>query len=306
VGDATHDPTMEDRRERGHIVVGVDGSAGSEHALQWAVDEAHARHLDVDVLHAWSQPVSVYPADLYAEPDAHRVAGARLLAHALGTVDSADAGTSIAGRLVQEDAASALLDAAVDAELLVVGTRGRGGFTGLLLGSVSRTCLHLASVPLVVVPPMWTGRGTRRIVVGVDGSEPSREALGWAVAEATAHGAGLQVVNVYDLAPLMPPLGAPMPPANEVVDKSSQALLEEMTADAAEHSGVDIDLVPANGPTARTLLDAARDADLLVVGSRGLGGLRRLLVGSVSQQCVHHSTCPVAVIHAPVGTTDAS
>ena len=195
---------------------------GSEHALQWAVDDAHARHLDVDVVHAWSQPVSVYPADLYAEPDAHRTAGARLLAHALTTVDDADADTRIASRLVQEDAATALLEAAADAELLVVGTRGRGGFTGLLLGSVSRTCLHLAAVPLVVVPPTWTRRGTRRIVVGVDGSEPSREALGWAVAEAAAHGAGLQVVNVYDLAPLIPPLGAPMPPDSGIVDTSSQ------------------------------------------------------------------------------------
>ena len=294
---------MEDRRERGHIVVGVDGSTGSEHALQWAVDDAHARRLDVDVVHAWSQAVSVYPADLYAEPDAHRTAAARLLAHALTTVDDADADTRIASRLVQEDAASALLEAAADAELLVVGTRGRGGFTGLLLGSVSRTCLHLASIPLVVVPPTWTRRGTRRIVVGVDGSEPSRTALGWAVAEAAAHGAGLQVVNVYDLAPLISPLGAPMPPDTGIVDTSSRALLAEMTAGASD-AGVDMELVPANGSPARTLLDAARDADLLVVGSRGLGGLRRLLVGSVSQQCVYHSTCPVAVVRAPAEETD--
>ena len=294
---------MDDRRERGHIVVGVDGSTGSEHALQWAVDDAHARRLDVDVVHAWSQAVSVYPADLYSEPDAHRTAAARLLAHALTTVDDADADTRIASRLVQEDAASALLEAAADAELLVVGTRGRGGFTGLLLGSVSRTCLHLAAVPLVVVPPTWTRRGTRHIVVGVDGSEPSREALGWAVAEALAHGAGLQVVNVYDLAPLISPLGAPMPPDTGIVDTSSRALLAEMTAGASD-AGVDIELVPANGSPARTLLDAARDADLLVVGSRGLGGLRRLLVGSVSQQCVYHSTCPVAVVRAPAEETD--
>ena len=113
----------------------------------------------------------------------------------------------------------------------------------------------------------------------------------------------LQVINVYDLAPLIPPLGAPMPPDTGIVDKSSQELLEEMTAGAAD-AGVDIELVPANGPPARTLLDAARDADLLVVGSRGLGGLRRLLVGSVSQQCVYHSTCPVAVVHAPAEATD--
>jgi nucleotide-binding universal stress UspA family protein len=288
---------MEDQAERGHIVVGVDGPTESDNALRWAVDEAHARRLDVDVIHAWNHPVSVYPADLYADPDAHRVAGARLLSHALATVDDTQSDTRITSRLVQEDAASALLDAAHDAELLVVGSRGRGGFAGLLLGSVSRTCMHLAPIPLVVVPPMWTQRPTHRIVVGVDGSEPSREALGWAVAEAAAHDASLQVVNVYDLAPLIPPLGAPMPPESGLVDKASLTLLEEMTA-AADTSGVDIDLITANGSPARTLLDAAADADLLVVGSRGLGGLRRLLVGSVSQQCVHHSTCPVAVVHA--------
>ena len=164
---------MEDQRERGHIVISVDGSTGSEHTLQWAVGEAHTgSRLDVEVVHTWSQPVSVYPCNLYTDPDAHRTAGARLLAHALTTVDDADADTRIASRLLQEDAASALLEAAEGADLLVVGTRGRGGFTGLLLGSVSRTCLHLAAVPLVVVPPMWTQRATRRIVVGVDGSGP--------------------------------------------------------------------------------------------------------------------------------------
>jgi nucleotide-binding universal stress UspA family protein len=289
---------MEDDQERGHIVVGVDGSTESEHALRWAVEESRARHLDVDVIHAWNQPVSVYPADLYADPDAHRVAGARLLAHALAIVDEPQSDARITSRLVHEDAASALLDAARDAELLVVGSRGRGGFTGLLLGAVSRTCLHLASTPLVVVPPMWTQRPTHRIVVGVDGSEPSRHALSWAVATAAAHQASLLAVNVYDLAPLIPPLGAPMLPESGLVDKASLALLEEMAAEAAGTSGVDIDLVTANGAPARTLLDAAADAELLVVGSRGLGGLRRLLVGSVSEQCVHHSTCPVAVVHA--------
>ena len=133
--------------------------------------------------------------------------------------------------------------------------------------------------------------------------ELSRRALDWALAEAASHEATLQVVNVYDLAPLIAPLGAPMPPDTEIVDTSSKSLLEEMTAGAGD-AGVDIELVPANGAPARTLLDAARDADLLVVGSRGLGGLRRLLVGSVSQQCVYHSTCPVAVVHAPAEETD--
>ena len=250
-------------------------------------------------VHAWSQPVSVYPADLYAEPDAHRTAGARLLAHALTTVDDADADTRVASRLVQEDAASALLEAAEDAELLVVGTRGRGGFTGLLLGSVSRTCLHLATVPFVVVPPMWTRardpshRCRRRRL----GTVPRGPRLG----RGGGHGPRCRPPGRQRLRPRAADPSTRGPDATgdrRSWTTSSQALLEEMTADMAEGSGVDIDLVPANGPTARTLLDAARDADLLVVGSRGLSGLRRLLVGSVSQQCVYHSTCPVAVVHA--------
>jgi nucleotide-binding universal stress UspA family protein len=290
---------MEAQQDRGHIVVGIDGSTGSEHALQWAMDEARDRHLAVEVVHAWSQPVSVYPADLYTDPAAYRTAGAKVLAHAWATLDEGPGGTRITSHLVQEDAATALLDAAADAELLVVGSRGRGGFAGLLLGSVSRTCLHLASSPVVVVPPAWTERPIRRIVVGVDGSAPSRRALDWAVAEAAAHDARLQVVNAYDVAPFTLTVGIPVPPETELVDKASRALLEEMTDEMVSTSRVEVELFAANGPPARTLLDAAAAADLLVVGSRGLGGLRRLLVGSVSQQCVYHSICPVAVVHTP-------
>ena len=284
-----------EKTERGRIVVCVDGSLGGEHALRFAVNEARARGLGVEVVHAWSQPVSVYPAELYTDPDAYRSAGDHVLTHAVATVADIAGGTEISTRLVQEDAASALLDAAAEAELLVVGSRGRGGFTGLLLGSVSRTCLHLAEIPVVVVPSGWTGRPVNRIVVGVDGSAPARWALDWAIEAAAVHGARLRVVNVYDLAPVVPVVGAPVADG-ELLDKSSQALLEEVTADRRE-SGVEIELVPASGPPARTLLDAAVDADLLVVGSRGLSGLRRLLVGSVSQHVVYHSTCPVAVVH---------
>ena len=181
------------------------------------------------------------------------------------------------------------------AELLVVGSRGRGGFTGLLLGSISRTCLHLASIPTVVVPPEWRERTTRSVVVGVDGSGPSRAALAWALVEAAAHEASLRIVNVYDLAPYVLSLGTPVQPDTELIDKSSRVLLEEVTADAGD-TGVDIELVAASGPAAKTLLAATAGADLLVVGSRGLGGLRRLLVGSVSEHCVYHSSCPVAVV----------
>jgi len=288
---------MEAQQNRGRIVVGVDGSPGSERALMWALDDAQVRRLDVEAVYAWNEPVSIYPANLYADPAAHQAAGAKVLAHAV-SVAGETGSVELTSRLVQEDAASALLDASKDAELLVVGSRGRGGFTGLLLGSVSRTCLHLATVPIVVVPPGSTVGTTRRIVVGVDGSPSAREALSWALSEAAARDASLRVVNVYDLAPYATIGTISAPTDDEFALKTSRALLEEMTEDA--NDGVEVELLATSGAPARTLLDAARQADLLVVGSRGLGTVRRLLVGSVSQQCVYHSSCPVAVVRTPV------
>jgi nucleotide-binding universal stress UspA family protein len=286
---------MRETQERGRIVVGVDGSVGGEHALQWAAQEARARHLDIDVVHAWSPPLSIYPVDLTADAAAYRAAGADVLARALAGVDDLAGAGHVTSHLAEDNAASALIGASAGAELLVVGSRGRGGFTGLFLGSVSRTCLHLASVPTVVVPPEWQQRTTRSVAVGVDGSGPSRAALAWALAEAAAHGARLRIVNVYDLAPYISTLGTAVAPDSELLDKSSRALLEEMTADARD-SGVEVEVIAASGPTAKTLLGATSGEDLLVVGSRGLGGLRRLLLGSVSEHCVHHSSCPVAVV----------
>jgi nucleotide-binding universal stress UspA family protein len=289
------DEVMKEAQDRGRIVVGIDGSVGGQHALHWAVQEARARHLDIDVVHAWSPPLSIYPVDLATDAAAYRAAGTDVLARALASVDDLGCDGHITSHLAEDNAASALIEASAGAELLVVGSRGRGGFTGLFLGSVSRTCLHLASVPTVVVPPEWQQRTTRSVVVGVDGSDPSRAALAWALAEAAAHEASLRIVNVYDLAPYISTPGTAVAPDSELIDKSSRALLEEMAADPWE-SGVEFDVMAASGPTAKTLLGVASGEDLLVVGSRGLGGLRRLLLGSVSEYCVYHSSCPVAVV----------
>jgi nucleotide-binding universal stress UspA family protein len=286
---------MKETQDRGRIVVGVDGSVAGELALQWAVQEARTRRLDIDVVHAWSPPLSIYPVDLAVDAAVYRAAGADVLARALAGVDDLDGDLHITSHLTEADAAHALIEASAGAELLVVGSRGRGGFAGLFLGSVSRSCLHLAAVPTVVVPPQWEQRATRSIAVGVDGSDPSRAALAWALAEAAAHGARLRIVNVYDLAPYISTLGTAVAPDSELIDKSSRVLLEEMTADAQD-AGVEIEVISASGPTAKTLLGVASGDDLLVVGSRGLGGLRRLLLGSVSEHCVHHSSCPVAVV----------
>jgi len=138
------------------IVVGVDGSTGAQGALEWAIDEARRRCAQVEAVSAWSYvPLGGYVPDAIYLPQAedeldaatHRVAG-EAVAKALGDAD--DVAVRIV--VVRDTAAHALLQASEGAAMLVVGSRGLGGFRGLLLGSVSHRCVHHAPCPVVVVP----------------------------------------------------------------------------------------------------------------------------------------------------------
>lgn len=138
------------------------------------------------------------------------------------------------------------------------------------------------------------------IIVGVDGSHGAHRALDWAMKEAAAQHARLTVVSVYEVPvngwtgnPII--LGADVPE----LEKTRQAA-EEMVAKAATQLGesrpASVTVRAVNGFAAEELIQASRDADLLVVGSRGAGGFTRLMMGSVSSQAVHHSQCPVVVV----------
>lgn len=133
----------------GRIVVGVDGSAGSQAALRFAITEAALRHASLDAILAWHWPVIA--AEAAAPVDLDPAGWAQsTLDEALRSVDAGE--VDIEARTVEGQAAAVLLAASAEAELLVVGTRGHGGFTGLLLGSVSQQCVAHAPCPVVVVP----------------------------------------------------------------------------------------------------------------------------------------------------------
>ena len=146
------------------IVVGVDGSAGAAKAFESAVAEAALREAALHVVHAWMVPlIDVIPEPwVIGAPNVgasdeevyeHLAAAARkVLDESLGRARALEPGLEIVGELTEMRAASALIAAAGDAELLVVGSRGRGGFRGLLLGSVSAQCVHHSPCPVVVVP----------------------------------------------------------------------------------------------------------------------------------------------------------
>jgi nucleotide-binding universal stress UspA family protein len=135
------------------------------------------------------------------------------------------------------------------------------------------------------------------IVVGVDGSTGAAAALSFAVAEARLRGSVLHAVAAWDMPAAAYPLAGGVDDLPVVLQQGAEDALTEALAGI---DGVTVERHVFEGHPARVLLEAATGADLLVVGSRGLGGFARLLLGSTGQEVVHHAPCPVVVVPAPV------
>lgn len=135
----------------------------------------------------------------------------------------------------------------------------------------------------------------RRIVVGVDGSLPSKAALAWAVRQAGLTGAAVDVVTAWEFPSFFP---APWPPdlGGDWKELALRVVTEAVAGLPDSARQVEIRPTVTEGNASQVLLDASDGADLLVVGSRGHGGFMEALLGSVGQHCVHHATCPVVVI----------
>ena len=148
----------------------------------------------------------------------------------------------------------------------------------------------------------------KRIVVGIDGSDGARTALKWALTEARLHGADLEVVVAYEI-PLtnsIPGAMTPMIPSDVYV-KYANGMLDMAVATVVDPNDktVKVSKSAHHGHPGHVLRESAKDADLLVVGSRGMGGFLGLHVGSVSRYCVHHAPCPVAVIPPSTAVADS-
>lgn len=207
-------------------------------------------------------------------------------------------------RAVNDDPASALVQVADGADLLVVGARGAGGFLGLRLGSVSTRVLTRARCPVEVVREgaiPATTRSLRPVVVGVDGSDHARLALRWALDQARLRGAPIRIVHGWSAPLLLTGTYPAVYPPTEVFEKAAQLLVDDEVRRAR-------DLAPdvatkgraVCASAAMAVIESSGDAAMAVVGTRGLGRAGRLL-GSVSLQVAHHARCPVVVI--PEGAT---
>lgn len=282
------------------IVVGVDGSQQSLKAVDWALEEARYRRLPVRIVHIavrWEYSAAAPPEPGLEAPRPEEAA-LRVLELAEEHARSRAPDLEIDTRLGIGHPPSTLLSEAADAALLVVASRGTGAFSGLLLGSVSRQVAEHASCPVVVVPHEREPEPRQsEIVVGVDGSEASLDALGFALAEAAARGVGVRAIHVWDH-PAYPRSMRPATYNEAAVELEGARLLSESLAGwKAKYPTVPlVEQVIQGRPPAEALSDASRTASLLVVGARGHGGFAGLRLGSVSHAVIHHAQGPVAVV----------
>jgi nucleotide-binding universal stress UspA family protein len=139
----------------------------------------------------------------------------------------------------------------------------------------------------------------KTIVVGVDGSAEAKEALGWALGEARLRGAALRVVHAWQFPATAGFAAAYDGELLNALRDDAEALVDRLLAEVGVPDSVKVEKAVVEGSAAQVLVEAAADADLLVVGSRGHGGFAGLLLGSVSQQCAHHASCPVVIVRGP-------
>jgi len=274
------------------IVVGYDGSADSDRALDWAILVAGQRQCPIRL---------VAVIDEREDPDwlPDRVENARQ--HALRQLGP-DVEASLALPVTvtkpqKEPATHALLRLASDAQLIVLGARGHGALGGFLIGSVSEHLARHAECPVVVVRAPHD-MGARRIVVGFDGSADSQLAVAFGFEMASATKAPLTVVRCWGhVNPGGVGMYLPVRPAmTEKFDAEQQALRDDMREWCDKHPDVDVQLRTVPVPPVRVLTDASAHAALVVVGSRGRDAFAGLLLGSVSQGVLHHAQSPVAIV----------
>lgn len=285
----------------GSVIVGYDGSEGSASALRWAATTATQRARTLEVVTTWSMP----PADLGMGASAlvqqdlvDELRKEAQTANDEGLVIAAQLGANAVGEVIAGRPASVMVHLSEDAEMVVVGSHGSGGLTGFLLGSVSRQIATHASCPTVVMRPVAADAAD--MVVGVDGSEHSLKALRWAFEQASFTGLSLHVLHSWEIPPTWSMVEVPSYEPEILIRDYGNAELrdtsEAMAGFRDDFPDVKVRQEVMKGSPVKALVKASEHAEMVVVGSRGLGGFRGLLLGSVSHAVVHKAACPVAVV----------
>ena len=292
------------------VIAGVDGSPAARTALAWAADAAARRREQLRIVHGLGMTtVTGDPGPgQYRASETAREAGHALLAESAESARGAHPDLDVATVLAPEDAPAVLLDEARHGDVIVVGSRGLGAIRAIMLGSVSIRTSSDAPCPVVVVPE-GDQRRRGKVVVGVDGSDSSRRALRFALNHALATGSEVVVVNSWEV-PLPEDSASLAADAQslheEVFDRQSEEVVAGVLAEVIDDrtEGLEISAVRMQANPVEAVLKAGEDADLIVVGSRGRGGVRGLVMGSTSQGVLHHARGPVAVLPPHSGETE--
>lgn len=290
---------------RGAVIAAVDGSARDAAVIEWAVGEATSLGAPLHVIGAVDARTSLSPRGDIGIVSA--VVIEQLEAGTREIIDRAcERATSQAGgrvgvthEVAVGSPAQAVLSAAEhDAQRIVVGISRKSAAARTFLGTVSAPIVQHSPCPVVLVPAEYSP-GDGRIVVGVDGSAHSQDAISFALARATRTGGTVILVTTwwaeFEAGVVVTEPGSA---EGEKVEARYRDLAEQTAvAPRATYPGVNVRVEVHRGGAAATLAGVAEGADLLVVGSRGRGGFTGLLLGSVSQKVLQSAPCPVAVLH---------
>lgn len=281
------------------ILVGVDGSDAATSAVRWAAKAAAAEHLDLKIVSAYDASTSDYAPGLIIPQDvidAIRQDASDAVHAAAEVARQVAPGVSVTTSIVDGDAARVLLELGKDAPLIVVGTRHLGSVKGLFLGSVSINVAAHAHGRVAIVAGDGIDDGP--VVVGVDGSPVSDAAVAEAFRQASLRNAPLIAVHTWSPldADALHGYGISREEVERMTGDSVEVLAERLAGYSQDYPDVRVERRVLPDEPAKALLDAAVGAQLIVVGSRGRGGFRGLLLGSTSQNVIHNALCPVMVV----------
>ncbi|MFG3040531.1 universal stress protein [Streptomyces sp. NPDC048330] len=301
------------------VVVGVDGSEHSLRALEWALSAAESLGAPLVVAHVRADALQLGAARIASlGTEATDAELPDTVLRAVRTVVE-ERGHTVPVRYasLEGTVTDALPAAASGARLLVSGSRGRGGFASLLLGSTSRTLAMSAPCPLVVVPhearatALESGAAAGRVLLGLQPEETPDEVVTFAFEAAHHRGVPLEAVTAFRLPPqpgalLAAPSPAlqippPLPPADdgtELLREAEREQRERLRPFADRRPEVDLVARVVPGDAAGRLVEGSLKAGLLVVGRHHRHHIGSLLIGSVSHAVLHHAHCPVAVVPA--------
>jgi len=280
----------------GSVLVGTDGSPMAERAMDYAVEEAHRRGLGLHVLYAfpWAAQAKAWE---FSPPPELVTTGEQVVAAAAERVDKQWPDVTVTNRVVVEDPAIALVEASRHAALTVVGARGQGDVADPLMGSVAQKVAAHAHSSVVVVRGETPPDGP--VVVGMDPVEGAPEAMEYAFEEATRRGARLVVVQGAQDDAAFPDFPDAVRSGHYDANASEHARVtaERLNEWHRRYPEVPLELRLVRERPVRALVEAAEGAAILVVGSRGRGGLAGFFLGSVSRGVLNRAPL-VAVVRA--------